>query len=110
MFGCDFSTIQGKYNRGVYGTYFKFAKNKGYFSNLVNCEGIFVIDTEGLFSKDSLNEGKKDFDYKIVLFCLAVSDFVVINFRGILQLSVQKLIRFCYKRLEDLKIQKEKRA
>ena len=52
MFGCDFSTIQGKYNRGVYGTYFKFAKNKGYFSNLVNFDGIFVIDTEGLFSND----------------------------------------------------------
>jgi hypothetical protein len=49
MFGCDFATSQGRCTRGVYGTYFKFAENKGYFKNISNCTGIFVIDTEGLF-------------------------------------------------------------
>ena len=51
---------------------------------LPNCEGVFLIDTEGLFAtlnkKDTTR--RKDFDSKLVLFCLAVSDFVIINTKG----------------------------
>ena len=50
MFGCDFATSQGRCTKGVLGTYFKFASNRGYFKNMNHCQGIFVIDTEGLFS------------------------------------------------------------
>lgn len=45
LFGCDFGTSEGRCTKGAYGTYFK-------FSNIMpaNCDGIFLIDTEGLFA------------------------------------------------------------
>jgi ATPase subunit of ABC transporter with duplicated ATPase domains len=104
LFGCDFATSEGRCTRGVYGTFFKFAENKGQFSNLNNCEGIFVIDTEGLFAitneEDKENEDRRDFDSKLVLFCLAVSDIVVVNVRGNFDLNTEKIVRLCHERLE----------
>lgn len=113
LFGCDFATSEGRCTRGVYGTYFRFADNKGQFNNLANCEGIFVIDTEGLFAitndRDREDEDRKDFDSKLVLFCLAVSDFVIVNVRGNFDKNSEKIIRLCHQRLEDLNIDKDKR-
>ena len=81
LFGCDFATSEGRCTRGVYGTYFRFS---GSSSNAF--DGIFVIDTEGLFAltneTDEKFEDRENFDSKLVLFCLAVSDFVIINVRG----------------------------
>jgi GTPase Era involved in 16S rRNA processing len=81
LFGCDFATSEGRCTRGVYGTYFRF---NGSYSNAF--DGIFVIDTEGLFAltneTDEKFEDRENFDSKLVLFCLAVSDFVIINVRG----------------------------
>ncbi len=57
LFGCDFGTSARRSTKGVYGFFFKFSN-----LNIPNCDGIFLIDTEGL-----------------VLFCLAVSDFVLVN-------------------------------
>lgn len=45
IFGCDFATSVGRCTRGVYGTFYKFGENKGSFSEISNCDGIFVIDT-----------------------------------------------------------------
>ena len=45
LFGCDFATSEGRCTRGVYGTFFRF--NDQFMANF---DGIFVIDTEGLFS------------------------------------------------------------
>jgi ABC-type lipoprotein export system ATPase subunit len=45
LFGCDFATSEGRCTRGVYGTYFRLNNNR-----MVNFDGIFVIDTEGLFA------------------------------------------------------------
>ena len=81
LFGCDFATSEGRCTRGVYGTYFRLSSS---YSNAFN--GIFVIDTEGLFAltneTDEKFEDRENFDSKLVLFCLAVSDFVIINVRG----------------------------
>ena len=100
LFGCDFATSEGRCTRGVYGTYFKFASRKGRFNNLINCEGIFVIDTEGLFAitneKDKQDEERKDFDSKLVLFCLAVSDFVILNVRGNFDQNTEKIVKICH--------------
>ena len=111
LFGCDFATSEGRCTRGVYGTYFKFDK-KGQFSNMNHCDGVFVIDTEGLFAltndKDREDDDRKDFDSKLVLFCLAVSDFIVVNVRGNIDINTEKIIRMCHQRLIDLNIEKEK--
>lgn len=45
LFGCDFETSIGRCTRGVYGTYFEISNKQ-----ICNCDGIFIIDTEGLFS------------------------------------------------------------
>lgn len=113
LFGCDFATSEGRCTRGVYGTYFKFAENRGQFIHLTHCEGIFVIDTEGLFAitndKDKEDEDRKDFDSKLVLFCMAVSDFVVVNVRGNFDVNTEKVVRLCHQRLDDLNIEKDRR-
>ena len=44
LFGCDFGVSAGRCTRGAYGTYFKFSN-----TNFRYCDGIFVIDTEGIF-------------------------------------------------------------
>ncbi len=110
LFGCDFATSEGRCTRGVYGTYFKFVENKGHVLKKTHCEGVFVIDTEGLFAitneKDRKDEDRKNFDSKLVLFCLAVSDFVVINVRGNLDQNTERIFRLCHERLDDLNIKK----
>ena len=45
LFGCDFATSEGRCTRGVYGTFFRFREQR-----IPNFDGIFVIDTEGLFA------------------------------------------------------------
>ena len=45
LFGCDFATSEGRCTRGVYGTYFRLNDPR-----ISNFDGIFVIDTEGLFA------------------------------------------------------------
>ena len=52
LFGCDFATSEGRCTRGVCGTYFKFKNRK-----IPNLQGIFVVDTEGLFSTVNNNNG-----------------------------------------------------
>ena len=79
LFGCDFATSEGRCTRGVYGTYFKFTNFKAH-----NCDGVFLIDTEGLFASLSSTDKRRrlNFDRKLVLFCLAISDIVLINTKG----------------------------
>jgi GTPase Era involved in 16S rRNA processing len=113
LFGCDFATSEGRCTRGVYGTYFKFTERKGHSNCPNNCEGIFVIDTEGLFAvtndKDRSDDDRKNFDSKLVLFCLAISDFVVLNVRGNVDKNTEKIVKMCHERLIDLNIKEEKR-
>ena len=54
LFGCDFATSEGRCTRGVYGTFFRF-KNSG--NN--NFDGVFVIDTEGLFAVTNKTDAKQ---------------------------------------------------
>lgn len=50
---------------------------------------IFMIDTEGLMSSEKNN---KEFDNKILLCILAVSNIVLINIKGDLNLLMKNLI------------------
>jgi len=77
-FGCKFVTSASRCTRGVYGSIFKLA-------GLVNnSDSLLILDTEGL---DSVERGSIDniniqFDRTMVLFCLAVSQAVIINIKG----------------------------
>lgn len=82
LLGCNFATSQGRCTVGVYGTFYKFNDNgKGRFNKIKNYEGIFIMDTEGIFSMKNKTDEKerKDYDKKLILFCMAVSDVVILN-------------------------------
>jgi ATPase subunit of ABC transporter with duplicated ATPase domains len=100
LFGCDFSTSEGRCTKGIYGTYFKFSN-----ISLPNCDGVFLLDTEGLFAnlnrKDKVKR-KKDFDAKLVLFCLAVSNIVIINTKGNLDSESTRILQSSRDRIKAL--------
>lgn len=83
----------------MYGTYFKFTNFKTH-----NCDGVFLIDTEGLFASLSNTDKRKrlNFDRKLVLFCLAISDIVLINTKGNLDNESIKILKSCKKKFEGL--------
>jgi len=58
LFGCDFGTSEGRCTRRVYGYYFA-------FSNILlpNCDGVFLIDTEGLLATVNKREEAKRTDF-----------------------------------------------
>ena len=96
LFGCSFVTSIGRCTRGVYGTYFEFHKTD-YFS----CDGIFLVDTEGIMANTTEKDKEKrnNFDTKLVLFCLSISDIVIINTKGNLDKNTSQIVSLCSEKL-----------
>ena len=103
LFGCKFLTSAGRCTRGIYASLAK-------LSRPVNCHDQFLIlDTEGLDAIE--REHIKDtsfinFDRTMVLFCLAVSQVVIINVRGDIGSEMQNLLQICAYSLNKLKVKK----
>ena len=102
-FGCKFLTSAGRCTRGVYGSLSR-------LSRPVNLTDHFLIlDTEGL---DAIERGNiKDtsmihFDRTMVLFCLSVSQVVIINVKGDIGCEMQNLLQICAYSLNKLKVRK----
>ena len=102
-FGCKFLTSAGRCTRGVYGSLSR-------LSRTVNLTDHFLIlDTEGL---DAIERGNiKDtsmihFDRTMVLFCLSVSQVVIINVKGDIGSEMQNLLQICADSLNRLKVRK----
>ena len=102
-FGCKFLTSAGRCTRGIYASLAK-------LSRPVNGSDQFLIlDTEGL---DAIERGHiKDtsliyFDRTMVLFCLAVSQVVIINVRGDIGSEMQNLLQICAYSLNKLRVKK----
>lgn len=78
----------GRCTNGVYGTYYDVAGR-----NIFNCEGILILDTEGLFGnfKRNINQGK-NFDNKLVLFLIKVCDIMVFNTRGDIDVKSENIL------------------
>ena len=66
-----------------------------------------MIDTEGLFEMG--NNNGQDCDTKLVLFCLAVSDLVIINAKRNLDNNTEKILRICCEKLEEHEFVGDKR-
>jgi GTPase SAR1 family protein len=79
LFGCDFLSSDGRCTSGVYGTYYEISNR-----NINNCHGVFLLDTEGLFSNYKNEEcpDRKNFDNKLILFLLKTCDILIMNTRG----------------------------
>ena len=102
-FGCKFLTSAGRCTRGIYGSLCK-------LSRPVNCTNQFLIlDTEGLDASKKGNETDAslvNFDRTMVLFCLAVSQVVIINIKGEFGNEMQNLLQICAYSLHKLKVSK----
>ena len=102
-FGCKFLTSAGRCTRGVYGSLSKLSRPV----NLTN--HFLILDTEGL---DAIGRGNIqntsmiNFDRTMVLFCLAVSQVVIINVKGDLGSEMQNLLQICAYSLNRLKVRK----
>ena len=60
----------------MYGTYYNISNSSNH-----SCDSVLLIDTEGLLAITNSKDEKirEDFDSKLILFCLAVADFVIVN-------------------------------
>ena len=102
-FGCKFLTSAGRCTRGIYGSLSR-------LSQPVNGSNHFLIlDTEGL---DAIERGYiKDtshihFDRTMVLFCLAVSQVVIVNVKGDIGTEIHNLLQVCAYAMSRLKVTK----
>ena len=104
-FGCKFLTSAGRCTRGIYASLSKLDRP-------VNLSQSFLIlDTEGLDAIE--RENIKDtsmihFDRTMVLFCLSVSQVVIINIKGDIGSEMQNLLQICAYSLDRLKVSKVK--
>ncbi|CAK93240.1 unnamed protein product (macronuclear) [Paramecium tetraurelia] len=89
LFGCHFWTSVGRCTRGVHMQLIK-VRNKEKFGGLFN--QILLLDTEGL---QSPNQTDVEFDQKMSLFILAISDIILITVKGDINLQFHNLIEVC---------------
>ena len=103
-FGCKFLTSAGRCTKGVYASLSK-------LSRPINRSNHFLIlDTEGL---DAIERGKTlqdtyciNFDRTMVLFCLAVSQAIIINVKGDIGEEMRNILQICAYSLNKLKVSK----
>ena len=59
------------------------------------------MDTEGIMANttEKDNEKRNNFDTKLVLFCLSISDIVIINTKGNLDKTTSQIVSLCSERL-----------
>ena len=102
-FGCKFLTSAGRCTRGIYGSLCR-------LSRPVNCTNQFLIlDTEGLDAierKNIKDTSLIHFDRTMVLFCLAVSQVIIINIKGDIGSEMQNLLQICAYSLNKLKVRR----
>ena len=102
-FGCKFLTSAGRCTRGIYASLAKLSRPV----NLTN--QFLILDTEGLDGIERTNfkdTSQIHFDRTMVLFCLAVSQVVIINVKGDIGSELQNLLEICAYSLNKLKVRK----
>ena len=102
-FGCKFLTSSGRCTRGIYASLSKLSRPVNH------TEHFLILDTEGL---DAIERGNIQdtshihFDRTMVLFCLSVSQVVIINVKGDIGSEMQNLLQICAYSLDKLKVSK----
>jgi hypothetical protein len=97
MFGCDFSVSDGRCTRGIYGSLIKSSNPKLF-------DYYLVLDTEGL---QSIEKGDKEYDRKLILFCFAVSNILIINSKDQINEDIRQTLEICVdslSKIEQLKV------
>ena len=91
MFGTFFDVRDGRCTRGIYGSFMK--------SNRTEFDYIMLIDTEGLLG---VERDDREFDRRLVLFCLAVSHLVIVNMIGEINDSLRAMLTLCTDSLREM--------
>ena len=101
VFGCKFLTSSGRCTRGVYGSILELNKpiNKSKFLLVLDTEGIDAAERQNISSSSSIH-----FDRTLILFCLSVSNIVIINLPGELNNEMQEILKICAFSLNHLKV------
>ncbi|CAD8070845.1 unnamed protein product [Paramecium primaurelia] len=97
IFGCHFWTSVGRCTKGIYLQLLKI-HNKAFFNNLFDY--IIILDTEGL---QSPNQDDQEFDKKIALFVLSISDIILVNVKGDITKEFRSLVEMCIYTLGQMK-------
>ena len=99
-FGCKFLTSAGRCTRGIYGSLSKLSQPVNHTNQFL------ILDTEGLDGGSRKGLSLITFDRTMVLFCLAVSQVVIINVIGDLGEKMQNLLQICGYSLHKLRVSK----
>ena len=59
-------------------------------TDLEDAKQVLILDSEGLFS---IEKDNKRYDRNLVVFCFAISNFVLINMKGELDTAVQSILK-----------------
>ncbi|CAD8111286.1 unnamed protein product [Paramecium sonneborni] len=97
IFGCHFWTSVGRCTKGIYLQLLKI-QQKNQFDN--QFDYILILDTEGL---QNPNQKDPEFDKKIALFVLSISDIIIINVKGDINQQFKNLVEMCIFTLGQMK-------
>ncbi|CAD8098190.1 unnamed protein product [Paramecium sonneborni] len=89
IFGCHFLTSVGRCTKGMYLQLLKIS-NKEQFQNLFDY--ILLLDSEGL---QNPNQQDSEFDKRLALFIISISDIIILNVKGEINLEFHNLIEMC---------------
>ena len=81
LFGSKFHVSDGRCTKGLNAMLLK--------TDLDDVKEFLILDSEGLFS---LEKDNKEYDKHMVIFCFSVSNFVLINMKGELNVEVEEIL------------------
>ncbi|CAF3794128.1 unnamed protein product [Rotaria magnacalcarata] len=93
MFGTLFDVRDGRCTRGIYGSLVK--------ANIPGINYILLIDTEGLLA---VEKADKEYDRRLVLFCLGISHLVLVNMVGDVNETMKDMLTLCADSLKQLNV------
>ena len=82
IFGAKFQVSDGRCTKGLNAMLVN--------TDLEDAKQVLVLDSEGLFS---IEKGNKRYDRNLVVFCFAISNFVLINIKGELDTVMQQILK-----------------
>ena len=82
MFGAKFRVSAGRCTKGLNAMFIR--------SDFPGIEEILVLDSEGIFS---IERNDPMYDRKLVIFCMAVSNLLLINIKGELNSEIEKVLQ-----------------
>lgn len=83
LFGSKFSVSDGRCTKGLNAMLLR--------SDIKGTNEILVLDSEGLFSID-VERDDPNYDEHIIIFCMAISNILLVNAKGELSTEVQNIL------------------